>query len=560
MTYKESTPNPQSSMSHFFTQLHTHSPSNQPVREHVLYVPYDQLSDQMGPLCRWNPNKTTIIMLETSHKGTRRAYHKQKLAILLSNNRQFALEQANRGVQVIYRCGTTDYGTMLSAIQAEYAISEIQVMRPAERELRKELKPCIEAGWLKAIKHEGWLSTRQDLERTSKHAPWKMASFYQKMRKRTGILMENNKPIGGQYSFDGDNRLPWKGEPVLPATPIFEADVVTNEVCDFIEASFPNAVGKLDRTQVPCTKEDAIQLWNWAKRECMVHFGPYEDVMHTDSKSLFHTRISPLLNLHRLLPKQVVQDIEGLDIPFNSKEGFIRQVLGWREFMYQIHEYTDGLRRIPHKDGTWIEYPTVEIDTSVPEQDGGTLINELNYQTPLPQAFWGKKCGLNCLDSVVKDVMDDGFTHHIPRLMVLANIATLLQIKPREITDWFWVSFIDAFDWVVEPNVLAMGTFATGEVLSTKPYIAGSGYINKMSNFCKGCTFHPKKSCPLTRLYWVYLNTHRERFKDNFRMKMVLRSLDKRSVEKKNVDRATFEWMVDALAKGETLTLEGLPK
>ena len=547
-------------MSKFFQTLHQYSPSTTTIREKVLYVPYDQLSDQIGPLSRLKAEETTIIMLETSHKGSRRTYHKQKLAILLSNNRQFALEQAKRGVQVIYRCGETDYGSMLSEIQQEYSISEIQVMRPAERELRKELKPCIEAGWLKAIKHEGWLSTRQDLENTSKHAPWKMASFYQKMRKRTGILMENNKPIGGKYSFDGDNRLAWKGDPEVPAVPTFDADEITNEVCDFIESQFPNAVGKLDRTQIPCTKADAASLWEWAKRECMVHFGPYEDAMHTDSKSLFHTRISPLLNLHRLLPKQVVDDIEDMDIPFNSKEGFIRQVLGWREFMYQIHEYTDGLRRIPNKDGTWTEHPTVQIETDTPEQDGGTLINVLNYQTPLPDAFWGKKCGLNCLDSVVKDVMDDGFTHHIPRLMVLANIATLLEIKPREITDWFWVSFIDAFDWVVEPNVLAMGTFATGEVLSTKPYISGAGYIDKMSNFCKGCEFHPKKNCPLTKLYWAYLDKHSERFKDNFRMKMVLRSLDKRSDEKKNIDRQTFTWMVDTLAKGEALTVEGLPR
>ena len=546
-------------MSTFFSALHLLSDVKSPVRSNVLYIPYDQLNDNIGPLSRWKPEETTIIMFETSHKGTRRQYHKQKLAILLSNNRHFALEQAKRGVQVLYRCGTDDYGTLLSAIKQQYGIPEIQVMRPAERELRKELKPCIEAGWLTAIKHEGWLSTRQDLENTSKHAPWKMANFYQKMRKRTGILMENNKPIGGKYSFDGDNRLAWKGDPEVPAIPTFEADDITSEVCDFIESSFPDAVGKLDRSQVPATKADAAKLWAWAKQECMVHFGPYEDAMHTDSKSLFHTRISPLLNLHRLLPKQVVQDIEQLDIPFNSKEGFIRQVLGWREFMYQIHEYTDGLRRIPNKDGTWTEHPTVQIETDIPKQDGGTLINVLGYQTPLPDAFWGKKCGLNCLDSVVKDVMDDGFTHHIPRLMVLANIATLLEIKPREITDWFWVSFIDAFDWVVEPNVLAMGTFATGEVLSTKPYIAGAGYINKMSNFCKGCTFNPKKNCPLTRLYWAYLDNHRERFKDNFRMKMVLRSLDKRSDIKKATDRAIFTWMVETLAKGEVLSLQNMP-
>lgn len=546
-------------MSIFFQQIHQLSPPTQSVRSHVVYIPYDQLSDQIGPLSRWPPEDTTIIMLETSHKGSRRQYHKQKLAILLSNNRHFALEQATRGIQVIYRCGTEDYGTMLSTIQQVYQIPEIVVMRPAERELRKELKPHIEAGWLRPIKHEGWLSTREDLEQTSTHAPWKMANFYQKMRKRTGILMENGKPIGGKYSFDGDNRLAWKGDPPVPEVPTFDADDIRNEVCDFIEASFPDAVGTLDRNQIPATRDDADRLWTWAQSECMIHFGPYEDAMHTESKSLFHTRISPLLNLHRLLPTQVVDDIEKLDLSFNSKEGFIRQVLGWREFMYQIHEYTDGLRRIPHKDGTWTEHPTVQIETDIPDQDGGTLINVLNYQTPLPAAYWGTTCGLNCLDSVVKDVMDDGFTHHIPRLMVLANIATLLEIKPREITDWFWVSFIDAFDWVVEPNVLAMGTFATGEVLSTKPYIAGSGYIHKMSNFCKGCAFHPKKNCPLTRLYWVYLDKHRERFKDNFRMKMVLRSLDKRSDEKKSIDRATFEWMVDTLSRGEVLTVDGLP-
>ena len=302
-------------MSKFFSTLHQFSPTDTPVRPNVLYIPYDQLSAAMGPLSRLQPDETTIIMLETRHKGTRRQYHKQKLAILLSNNRHFALEQANRGIQVIYRCGKDDYGTMLSTIQQEFSIPVIQVMRPAERELRKELKPCIEAGWLIAIKHEGWLSTRQDLENTSTHAPWKMASFYQKMRKRTGVLMENNKPIGGKYSFDGDNRLAWKGDPKVPAIPIFEPDDITNEVCDFIESTFPDAIGTLDRTQVPATKEDANKLWEWAKQECMVHFGPYEDAMHTDSKSLFHTRISPLLNLHRLLPRQVVQDIEGLDIP-----------------------------------------------------------------------------------------------------------------------------------------------------------------------------------------------------------------------------------------------------
>ena len=217
-------------MSKFFSTLHHFSPTDTPIRQNVVYVPYDQLSERWV-LSRLQPDETTIIMLETRHKGTRRQYHKQKLAILLSNNRHFALEQAKRGIQVIYRCGKDDYGTMLSTIQQEFSIPEIQVMRPAERELRKELKPCIEAGWLKAIKHEGWLSTRQDLENTSTHAPWKMASFYQKMRKRTGVLMENNKPIGGKYSFDGENRLAWKGDPKYPPfQPLMQMRLPTRSV------------------------------------------------------------------------------------------------------------------------------------------------------------------------------------------------------------------------------------------------------------------------------------------------------------------------------------------
>ena len=163
---------------------------------------------------------------------------------------------------------------------------------------------------------------------------------------------------------------------------------------------------------------------------------------------------------------------------------------------------------------------------------------------------------VGCLDVVVKDVWDEGYTHHIPRLMVLANIATLLEINPREITDWFWVAFYDAFDWVVEPNVLAMGTFSAGKLMTTKPYIAGSGYINKMSNYCKTCAFHPKKNCPVTRLYWAYLARHQKKFESNFRMKMILSMLKKRSEELRRQDAHYFTKTKERLCSGSLLKPE----
>jgi len=523
---------------------------------YVVYVSYDQLNDQIGPLSQYPPEQTTIIMIESSWKGTRRSYHKQKLAYILANSRNFALEQAKRGVHVIYRSCTTRFSVELSKVISEYDFTSIQMMEPAERELRLDIEPLVEKKIINIVPHEGWLSTTQDLLATRQYPPWRMDSFYQRLRKKTGILMKNGKPIGGKYSFDKDNRKPWKGKPTVPSLPQFEVDSIKEEVAQTILQYFSNHPGKLDIKTVPASKEEAQRLWDWAKKTCLYNFGPFEDAMSSKSSSLFHTKISPLLNIHRLLPKDVIYDVEKLEIPFNSKEGFIRQVLGWREFMYHVHCVTDGFRRIPTKDGL-VRYEVVNWGDYV--LDGGSLINELQAEMPLPAAFWGKRSGLFCLDHCVQKVLDDGYTHHIPRLMILANIATLLGIKPREITDWFWVAFIDAFEWVVEPNVLAMGTFATGEVLSTKPYISGANYINKMSDFCRSCQFDPKKNCPITSLYWSFLEKHKERFAHNFRMKMILKTLQRRSQPQKKHDIAVTDWLQLQLQQGVAVTASKRP-
>jgi deoxyribodipyrimidine photolyase-related protein len=272
--------------------------------------------------------------------------------------------------------------------------------------------------------------------------------------------------------------------------------------------------------------------------------------MSSRSSGLFHTRISALLNLHRLLPSRVVADVEGMALPLASQEGFIRQVLGWREFVRHVHVATDGFRNLP--DGV---APIAQAD-----RDGGATPSFLGASERLPPVFWGTSSGLACLDRIVADVWAEGYSHHITRLMVLANLATLLDVSPRELTDWFWVAYADAYDWVVEPNVLGMGTYAVGDLMTTKPYVAGAAYIARMSDYCEGCAFDPKTTCPITRLYWAFLARHAGRLRDNLRLRLPLQALRKRPAAKREDDARTFQQVRSALGAGRTLSPQAAEK
>lgn len=505
-----------------------------------LYVPYDQLTDQLGPLSRHPPDTLGVVLVECPEKAGRRPYHKQKLALVIANLRHFALEQARRGVAVHHVVSSGGYAEALRA--AADTLGPLTMMAPAERELRVELAPLVEAGLIRVRPHEGWLTTADDFHGAVGEAPpWRMDAFYRAVRRRTGILMADGKPLGGRFSLDGENREPWSGDPPAPTPPRFTPDAITEEVGALIEARYGDHPGALDLTALPATAEDAARLWRWAKAACMTHFGPYEDAMSSRERGLFHTRIAPLLNLHRLLPQQVIEDVARLDIPLNSQEGFIRQILGWREFVRHVHRATDGLRRLP--------------DGAYPEADP----SHLGASTPLPPVFWGgAPSGLRCLDLVVEDVWAEGYSHHITRLMILSNLATLLDLSPRALTDWFWVAYTDAYDWVVEPNVLGMGTFAAGDLMTTKPYISGAGYIHKMSDYCEGCRFHPKRDCPVTPLYWAFLGRHRPQLEGNMRLKLPLASQKKRREALKAEDARIFEYVQATLGGGEALTPAGV--
>ena len=489
-----------------------------------VYVPYDQLTDRIGPLAALAPDETGIVLVESAAKGRRRPYHRQKLALILANQRHFALEQARRGVAVRYLQTEGTYADALTPVLEE--LGALACMEPAEHELGTELAGLD----LTVEPHAGWLTTDAHFEGCG----GRMDRFYRAVRKDLDVLMEAGKPVGGAWSFDADNRKPWRGEPDLPEPPRFEPDDITQEVGAFVEEAFADHPGTLDLATLPVTQADAERLWAWALDACLPTFGPYEDAMTVQSTGLFHTRVSALMHLHRLLPQRVLDDVLALDIELNSKEGFVRQVLGWREFVRHVHRTTDGMQACES--------------------------NHLGAHHALPAAWWGKGAsGLHCLDQVVGDVWREGYSHHITRLMVLSNIATLLDINPRELTDWFWVAYTDAFDWVVEPNVLGMGTYATGDLMTTKPYVSGAAYINRMSDYCGSCRFDPKTTCPITNLYWAFLARHEDQLAENHRMRMPYASLRKRAQDKRVHDAAVFETVHEALQAGRALTPEEIP-
>jgi deoxyribodipyrimidine photolyase-related protein len=518
------------------------------------YVHVDQVHLDLGP---WRPmdgesrERIGLVLVETSWKARQRPYHQQKLALLLTNLRHFALEAQAAGHPVRVLHDERPYEAVLAEVADE--VGPLHAMRWAERETREALQPLVQEGRLLLHPHTGWM-TGHDLfqKAVGDRRPWRMDAFYRAARKASGVLLtDEGKPEGGKWSFDAENRLPWDGAVPLPDVPRFPPDAITAEVVDLVRTRYSHHPGRVTPDDLPASAADARRAWAWALEEAMPWFGPYEDAMTCEHRSLFHTRIAALLNLSRLLPAEVVADVEAADLPLNSREGFIRQVLGWREFVRHVHEATDGLR-----DGVQVAFSTDARPGAGWSGDWAApapAVDALGANLPLPAAFWGTSSGMACLDQVVDAVVEDGWTHHIPRLMVLANLATLLGVRPREITDWFWAMFTDAYDWVVEPNVLGMGTYATGPLMSTKPYVCGTPYLKRMGDACGDCAFSPSSTCPVSDLYWAFMARHGALFEGNVRMAMPMRTLARRDPEKRAADARVHAAVVEVLGRGEAL-------
>ena len=524
-----------------------------------IYIPYDRYTDRTGPLTEQPAEQTGIVIVESTAKGLRRPYHKKKLVVLISNMRHFALEQAAKGVKVLYHFSPGSHGQALLELQRDRKLPTLTLMIPAERELRLDLAQAQSQGLqLTYVEDTTWASVPKDFQDTyGAYKPGKqyvMDRFYRRMRQKTEVLMANAKPVGGQFSFDAANRNPYKNQVPIPTPPAYPPDEITNEVIAMVEATYGHHFGSIEGFDLPCTQTDCDGMWRFALEQLLPTFGPYEDAMRDDHLQLFHSKTSVLLNLGRILALDLIRDVEKAaddgKVPLASAEGFIRQLLGWREFMRHLHEQTDGYRllrgHIPdearhvEQEISPDQTPAAKQAYAPPKEHddpyAGATPSALSAALPLPAVYWGVKSGLHCMDTVVAQVIQEGWSHHITRLMVLSNLANLCGFSPRELTDWFWFGYVDAYDWVVETNVLGMATYADGGLTATKPYVSGAAYINRMSNYCGHCQYDPKKSlgegsCPFTSLYWTFLERNEGVLGNNFRMQMPYNTLHKKKPE-----------------------------
>ena len=568
-------------MSLFTEEIAKAAPNAQDVKHRRwIYVPYDRLTDEVGPMTEQPAEETGIVMMEALAKANRRTYHKKKLILILASQRHFALEQAARGVKVAYMFTPGIFADGLLAAREAYGLPRLTIMEPAEREMRLDVEEAVRRGIeLDTVPDATWLSTSEDFAKVfgdegdgpvSKHHT--MDRFYRYMREKTGYLMRNGKPEGGRFSFDADNRKTYRGDPPVPKRPGYLPDAITEEAIEAVERLFPRHFGSAAGWNLPLKRADILASWTWSLEHLLPLFGPYEDAMASVEPDMFHSKMSAFVNISRLLPARIVHDVveaagKGL-IPLASAEGFLRQMLGWREFMRHIHRVTDGYRNIaapveemraePRLTKKKREEAKVTLEqqqpAKTPGDDAGARPSALGAALPLPAAYWGVPSGMNCLDTVVKQVIDEGWSHHITRLMVLSNFATLCGYSPRELTDWFWIGYIDAYDWVVEPNVLGMATYGDGGITATKPYVSGASYVNRMSDYCGGCRYNPKlavgeNSCPYTALYWSFLERNEPLLGRNFRMSVPYTMLRKKSSAERQALRERADACVRELAK-----------
>lgn len=561
-------------MSGFLQEMYARHPSATEAHSRPwVFLPYDRQNDRLGIVAG---NKDAGLLLVESHaKGRARPYHRKKVMLVLSSQRHFALEQVALGRPVIYLNAPESFGEQLRAAQVQFGIRTIVTSPPAERELRHDLRDSEKQGLrLDYQTDTAWLSTEADwtavFGKPTRGRQYLMERFYRHMRQTSGLLMEpGGRFAGGRLSFDEENRERYRGQIPVPPRPAYPPDEITLGVAEMIQQLTPHTLGTADGFDLPVTAKDVAALWQFALQRLLPFFGPYEDAMHSDEPVMFHSAMSALLNVSRLLPGEMVHDVEGAfrtsKIPLASAEGFIRQILGWREFMRHMHRVTDGFRTVEQSPDPSANYsanrysPMLVKEITPAEPDRPATPSALDAHLPLPPAYWGERSGMFCLDTVVTQVMQTGWSHHITRLMVLSNLAVLCGFSPRELTDWFWISYVDAYDWVVEPNVLGMATFADGGLTATKPYVSGAAYINRMSNYCGQCALDPKKStgegsCPFTALYWSFLERHSDLLSSNQRMRMPYNTLGKKSAQERTALRERAQRAVDQLERGEIVT------
>jgi len=466
----------------------------------IIYIPFDHLHRTFGALKESDPAHDVIAMVESARMTTGRPWHKERLFFLISSARHFAQSLKDEGFTVEYiKAATTIDG--LKKIETKYRNLPITCAEPSSF---RALEALREHG-VTFIENDFFLTPRPLFQSWAKEQKsFLMENFYRKQRVRLNILMEGADPVGGAWNFDKDNRLPPPKSYVGPAYLEHTRDEIDRHVAD--------ELGHTPTTTWATTRAGALkQLKNFMANH-FGEFGPLEDAMTTDNWALHHSLLSPYLNNGLLHASEVVhaamKEFNKGTIPIESAEGFIRQLIGWRE-------YVNGMY--------WFLGPTYREN------------NQLAATRKLLPLFSDPAATqMNCIRATITDINERAWVHHIPRLMLLSNLALVTGTNPQEFLDWMREVFIDASEWVMVPNVIGMGVHADGGAMMTKPYAAGGAYISRMSNYCKPCVYNPKlrtgdTACPFTTLYWDFLDRHRETFAKNHRMSQQVFGLNRLS-------------------------------
>jgi deoxyribodipyrimidine photolyase-related protein len=489
-----------------------------PVR-HLAVIFGDQLNQDAKLFDYLDKSKDAIWMAEVANESKHVWSHKQRIALFLSAMRHFRDQCLDAGYRVEYtqlddRKQTDTLSERLAIELRRLRPKRVIVIHPGEWRVLQGLKQvCREEGVELDVQTDThFFTTIEDFEAHAKgRKSLRMEFFYRELRKRFSILMDGEKPVGGDWNYDSENRGSFgKSGPDDPGqAPGFEPDKITREVLKLVEQRFADHPGSLDSFSWPVTRKEALSLLNAFIQNHLSRFGSYQDAMWTDQPWLHHSLLSASLNLKLLNPREVVAAAEEAyqqgTAALPSVEGFIRQILGWREYVRGIY---------------WMNMP------------GYLELNAMGADQPLPEFYWTGQTDLECLKQAIGQTLEHGYAHHIQRLMVTGLYALLLGLNPRELHQWYLAVYVDAVEWVELPNTLGMSQYGDGGLMASKPYVATGNYINKMSNYCRSCPKQPKQrtgedACPFTTLYWDYLIRHEDTLKQNPRMSLQLRNLQR---------------------------------
>ena len=477
----------------------------------------DQLSHNLSSIAVSDPEESVILMMEVMNEATTVPHHRTKLVFLFSAMRHFAEELREEGWQVDYvkLTDADNQGTFRKEIKRALSRHDVDQIRVCEPSVYRVLKDV--QGWETAMEtpvsmthDDRFIATKDEFSDWAKNRKsFRMENFYHEMRRKTKLLMEGDKPVGGKWNFDKENRKPPKDKLAFPEALKFSPDEITQSVIQMVNERFESRIGKTDKFFYAVTRDGALNCLEYFIENQLPQFGDYQDAMVTDQPFMFHSLISAYINAGLLSPMEVCERVEAAyengKAPINAAEGYIRQIIGWREYVRGIY---------------WLEMPGYETK------------NFLEAELKLPDFYWTGETDMHCLSQTISQTLDYAYAHHIQRLMITGNFALLIGVDPYDVHEWYLSVYLDAFEWVELPNTLGMSQYGDGGLLGSKPYASSGSYINRMSNYCKNCDYNVKdrvgeKACPFNSLYWHFLDRNKEKLQGNNRLAMPYKNLEK---------------------------------